>query len=96
MEEYFLFLSTISRPNIKLVENSHLTTALVVTLNVNHEEHVLRARIVLKSVIFKMQLNKAYIKSFKLNKSDNAYKRRGLLMYTLRLNVLESLFNTKL
>jgi hypothetical protein len=28
---------------MKLVENSHPTTELVVTLNVNHEEHVLRA-----------------------------------------------------
>jgi hypothetical protein len=43
MEEYFLFPPTISRPTIKLDENSHLTTKLVVTLNVNHEEHVLRA-----------------------------------------------------
>jgi hypothetical protein len=28
---------------VKLVENSHPTTELVVTLNVNHEEHMLRA-----------------------------------------------------
>jgi hypothetical protein len=38
-----IFISpTISRPSIKLVENSHPTTALVVTLNANHEECVLR------------------------------------------------------
>jgi hypothetical protein len=41
MEEYFLFHPTISRSSTKLVENSHPTTELVVTLNVNHEEHVL-------------------------------------------------------
>jgi hypothetical protein len=43
MEEYFLFQPTISRSSIKLIENSHLTTELVETLNVNHEEHELRA-----------------------------------------------------
>jgi hypothetical protein len=44
MEEYvLLFPPAISRPSIKLVENSLPTTELVVTLNVNHEEHVLRA-----------------------------------------------------
>jgi hypothetical protein len=43
MEEYFLFPPTISRSSINLVENSHQTTKLVVTLNVYHEEHVLRA-----------------------------------------------------
>ena len=43
MEEYFLFPPTISKSSTKLVENSHPTTELVVTLNVNHEEHVLRA-----------------------------------------------------
>jgi hypothetical protein len=43
MEEHFLFPPTISRSSTKLVENSHPTTELVVTLNVNHEEHVLRA-----------------------------------------------------
>jgi hypothetical protein len=43
MEEYVLFPPTISRPSIKLVENSLPTTELVVTLNVKHEEHVLRA-----------------------------------------------------
>jgi hypothetical protein len=43
MEEYFLFPPTISRTSIKLVENSHPTTKLVVTLNVIHEENVLRA-----------------------------------------------------
>jgi hypothetical protein len=43
MEEYFVFPPTISKSSIKLVENSHPTTKLVVTLNVNHEEHVLRA-----------------------------------------------------
>ena len=43
MEEYFLFPPTISKSSTKLVENSHPTTKLVVTLNVNHEEHVLRA-----------------------------------------------------
>jgi hypothetical protein len=43
MEEYFLFPPTISRSSTKLVENSHPTTKLVVTLNVNYEEHVLRA-----------------------------------------------------
>jgi hypothetical protein len=34
---------TISRSSTQLVENAHPTTELVVTLNVNHEEHVLRA-----------------------------------------------------
>jgi hypothetical protein len=42
MEEYFLFPPTISRPGRKLVESSHPTIKLVVTLNVNHEELVLR------------------------------------------------------
>jgi hypothetical protein len=43
MEEYFLFPPTISRPSTKLMENSHPNTELVVTVNVNHEEHVLGA-----------------------------------------------------
>jgi hypothetical protein len=43
MEEYFLFTPIINKLSINLVENSHPTTKLVVTLNVNHEEHVLRA-----------------------------------------------------
>jgi Retroviral aspartyl protease len=43
MEEYFLFPPTISRSSTKLFENTHPTTELIVTLNVNHEEHVLRA-----------------------------------------------------
>jgi hypothetical protein len=43
MEEYFLFPPTISKSSTKLVDNSHPTTELVVTLNVNDEEHVLRA-----------------------------------------------------
>jgi hypothetical protein len=42
MEKYFLFPPIISRPSIKLVENSHSTTKLVVSFNVYHEEHVLR------------------------------------------------------
>jgi hypothetical protein len=43
MEEYFYFPLTISRSTTKQVVNSHPTTKLVVTFNVNHEEHVLRA-----------------------------------------------------
>jgi hypothetical protein len=43
MEECFLFPSTISRSSTKLVENSHPTTKLAVTLNFNQEKHVLRA-----------------------------------------------------
>ena len=42
-EEYFLIPPTISRTRINPVETSHPTTELVVSLNVNHEEHVLRA-----------------------------------------------------
>ena len=43
MEEYSFIPPTLSRTRISPVENSHTTTELVVSLNVNHEEHVLRA-----------------------------------------------------
>ena len=39
----FLFPPTLSRTRINPLEISHPTTELVVSLNVNHEEHVLRA-----------------------------------------------------
>jgi hypothetical protein len=42
-EEYFVLPSTISNTSNKLVKTSHPTSELVVSLNVNHEEHVLRA-----------------------------------------------------
>ena len=38
MEEYIFIPPTISRTRINPVENSHPTTELVVSLNVNHEE----------------------------------------------------------
>jgi hypothetical protein len=43
MEEYFFIPPTISKTSIKLVENTHPTTELVMSLNVNHEEDVHRA-----------------------------------------------------
>ena len=43
MEDYFFIPPTMSRINNKAVENTHPTTELVVSLNVNQEEHVLRA-----------------------------------------------------
>jgi hypothetical protein len=42
-EEYFTLLSIISNTSNKLVKTSHPTSELVLSLNVNHEEHVLRA-----------------------------------------------------
>jgi hypothetical protein len=42
-EEYFALPSNISNSSNKLVQTSHPTSELVVSLNVNHEEHVLRA-----------------------------------------------------
>jgi hypothetical protein len=41
-EEYFALPSTISNSSNKLVKTSHPTSELVVSLIVNHEEHVLR------------------------------------------------------
>jgi hypothetical protein len=43
MLKVFFIPPTISRSSTKLVDNSHPTTKLVVALNVNHEEHLLRA-----------------------------------------------------
>ena len=43
MEEYFFIPPTLRRTRSNPVENSHPTTELVVSLNVNHKEHVLRA-----------------------------------------------------
>ena len=43
VEEYFAISSTVCRTRNKLVKTTHLTSELVVSLNVNHEEHVLRA-----------------------------------------------------
>jgi hypothetical protein len=45
-EEYFAFSSSFSRvvsQNTKIAKTSHPTSELVVSLNVNHEEHLLRA-----------------------------------------------------
>jgi len=42
-EEYFAFPSPISNASNKLAKTSHPTSELVVSLIVNHEEHVLRA-----------------------------------------------------
>jgi hypothetical protein len=42
-EEYFSISSTISNTSNKLVKTSHPTSELVVSLNINHEEYVLRA-----------------------------------------------------
>jgi hypothetical protein len=42
-EEYFAIHSTISNTKNKLVKTSHPSSELMVSLNVNHEEYVLRA-----------------------------------------------------
>jgi hypothetical protein len=42
-EEYISFPSTISNTRNKILKMSHPTSELVVSLNVNHEEYVLRA-----------------------------------------------------
>jgi hypothetical protein len=84
MEEYFLFPPTISRPSIKLVENAHPTTKLVVTLNVNHEEQLLRALAdtgTSSSIILEAYSSKDIIKQNKENKTTAEQTIRNTLTW---------------
>jgi hypothetical protein len=63
--------NTISWPSIKLGKHSHPTTKLVVTLNVNHEEHVLSALAdtgASSSIILKAYTSKDFNRQNKDNK----------------------------
>jgi DNA gyrase/topoisomerase IV subunit A len=70
-EDYFAFSSSFSKPkNTKLAKISHPTSELVVSLNVNHEEHLLRALAdtgASSSIILEAHTSKLFIK----NNDDN-------------------------